>query len=346
MDQRTAIEIMSGRRRGVGPAVLRAAGWVVSKGYGAAAWLRRRLYRAGVFGSHRAPVPVISVGNLTTGGTGKTPMVIWLVGWLKEAGMTPAILTRGYKAVEGKSDEAEMLWQATGAPVVVDPDRVGAARAAADGGADVLVLDDGFQHRRLKRDLDIVLIDATCPLGFGHCLPRGLLREPLSALRDADAVVITRADSIGAEELASLSRRLSAAAPDASLHTSGHAPTAVVIQAGRHLPPSALAGRRVVAFCGIGNPDSFFNMLAGAGADLAERIAFDDHVAYGPAELGRVNQALKDTGAEAAVTTAKDRVKIAPADLSAPLWTVRIEVRIRDGQDQLLEKVRQAIGRG
>jgi len=345
MDQRTAIEIMSGRRRGLLPAALRAGAWVASKPYAAAAGLRRRLYRAGLFGAYQAPVPVISVGNLTTGGTGKTPMVIWLVGWLKEAGMTPAILTRGYKAVEGKSDEAEMLWQATGVPVVVDPDRVGAARAAAGSGADVLVLDDGFQHRRLRRDLDIVLIDATCPLGFGHCLPRGLLREPLSALRDADAVVITRADSVGRQELARLSERLSSAAPGASLHRSGHTPTAVVVQAGRHLPPSALAGRRLVAFCGVGNPDSFFDMLAGAGAELADRIAFDDHVAYGPAERARIDQAVKDAGAEAAVTTAKDRVKIAPSDLSAALWTVRIEVRVTAGREELLEKVRRAIGR-
>ena len=192
MDRRWAIEIMSGRRRGAVPALLRGAGWVLSKPYAGLLWLRRRLYRLGLLGAYKPAVPVISIGNITTGGTGKTPMVVWVVRWLKSAGLQPAILTRGYKAVDGRADEAEMLWQATGVPVVAEADRVDAARSAVAGGAEVLVLDDGFQHLRLRRDLDIVLIDATNPFGFGHCLPRGLLREPVSALGDADAVDLRR----------------------------------------------------------------------------------------------------------------------------------------------------------
>ncbi|MHC4717472.1 MAG: tetraacyldisaccharide 4'-kinase, partial [Planctomycetota bacterium] len=142
-----------------------------------------------------------------------------------------------------------------------------------------------------------------------------------------------------------LSDQLAALAPNASLHESGHEPTALVVQAGRHLPPTALAGKRVVAFCGIGNPESFFETLERAGAELAERIAFDDHVAYGPAELGRVATAVTSAGAEAAVTTAKDRVKVAASDLSAPLWTVKVEVRVTAGREELLDKVRTAVGR-
>ena len=345
MDRRRAIEIMSGQRRGAAAGLLRGVAWVLSKPYAGLLWLRRGLYRASLLGSYKAQVPVISIGNITTGGTGKTPMVVWVVGWLKAAGFQPAILTRGYKAVDGRADEAEMLWQATGVPVVVEADRVDAARAAVAGGAEVLVLDDGFQHLRLRRDLDIVLIDATNPFGYGHCLPRGLLREPLSALRDADAVVITRADRVPAAQVDALADRLARLAPRASLHRSGHVPTALVVEAGRHLPPSALAGRRVCAFCGIGNPEGFFAALAEAGAELAGRITFDDHVAYGPAELERLAEAVRACGAEAAVTTAKDRVKLTGRELPVPLWTLRVEIRITSGQDALVEKLRAAVGR-
>jgi tetraacyldisaccharide 4'-kinase len=345
MDRQRAIEIMSGRRRGPGAAVVRAATWLLSKPYGVLVRLRRRLYRLGVLGSHRARAPVISVGNITTGGTGKTPMVAWVVERLREAGRAPAILTRGYKAVEGASDEAEMLWKLTRAPVVADPDRVGSAAAAVEAGADVLVLDDGFQHRRLRRDLDIVLIDATSPFGFGHCLPRGLLREPLSALGAADAVLITRSDMVSPAELEALSERLARLAPRASMHRAGHAPTAVVIGAGRHLPADYLAGKKIVAFCGIGNPDAFFAGLEAIGAELAGRIAFDDHVAYGEKELARIRAAAERHRPEALVTTAKDRVKLVPKDLPVPLWTLKIEVRVTAGEEALVEKIRKVLGR-
>ena len=148
-----------------------------------------------------------------------------------------------------------------------------------------------------------------------------------------------------ADELDALSRRVARLAPRASLHRSGHVPTALVVEAGRHLPPSALAGRRVCAFCGIGNPESFFEALAEAGADLAERIAFEDHVAYGPAELERLVRAIRACGAEAAVTTAKDRVKLTGRELPVPLWTLMVEVRITAGEEALLEKLRAAVGR-
>jgi len=336
---------MSGGRGGLGAGLLRAATWALSKPYACLVRLRRWLYGVGVFSPHQAPAPVISIGNITTGGTGKTPMVAWVVEWLKAAGMSPAILTRGYKARQGKSDEAEMLWKLTAAPVVADADRVGSARAAVEAGADVLVLDDGFQHRRLKRDLDIVLIDATNPFGFGHCLPRGLLREPLSALREADAIVITRSDMIAPAELEALSACLAELAPQASLHRAGHAPTAVVVEAGRHLPPRHLEGRKIVAFCGIGNPEAFFACLEGLHAELAERIAFDDHVAYGQPELARIRQAAEASGAQALVTTAKDRVKLVRPDLPAPLWTLKVEICITDGREVLLDRIRGAVRR-
>jgi len=343
VDQQDLREIMSGRRRGVGAALLRASAWPASRLYGAAVGLRRGLYRVGVLRGRRVEAPVISVGNITTGGTGKTPMVVWVVERLRALGRRPAVLLRGYKARDGRSDEAELLWNRTGAAVVADPDRAAAAAAAVDAGADALVLDDGFQHLRLRRDLDIVLIDATCPFGYGHPLPRGMLRERPAALRDAHAVVVTRADLVDPEALGALRRRIRRLAPNASLHEAGHVPSAVVVRAGRHLPPAALAGKRVCAFCGIGNPEAFFASLAAAGAEVVARVAFDDHTAYGPAEAARIAEAVGD--AEVLVTTAKDRVKIdQPADLPAPLWTVQIEIGLTAGEAELLEKIRGAIG--
>ncbi len=339
MDQQAVREILSGRRKGPGAALLRAAAWPASKAYAAAMRLRRALAVG-----RRAAVPVISVGNITTGGTGKTPMVAWLVDQLKRMGREPAVLTRGYKGREGRSDEAEMLYRRTGVPVVVDADRVSAAAAAVAAGADVLVLDDGFQHLRLRRDLDIVLIDATCPFGYGHVLPRGLLREPLSALRWAHAVVITRCDLVDPDELNRLAQRLRRLAPDASLHRAGHVPSAVIVRGGRHLPPEVLTGRRLFAFCGIGNPEGFFASLAAAGAELAGTLALNDHVEYVPATLERIASSAGAGGAEALVTTAKDRVKIEdPAALPLPLWTVQVEIGLKAGAEELLAKVRAAI---
>jgi len=342
MDQQQLRDIMSGRSRSVGAALLRAGAWPVSKVYGLVAGVRRRMYRSGTLRLQAAAVPVVSVGNITTGGTGKTPMVVWLVEKLREMGRSPAVLMRGYRASGGRSDEAEVLRRQTEAPVHPDPDRVASAAAAVADGADVLVLDDGFQHLRLRRDLDIVLIDATCPLGYGHVLPRGLLRERPRALADADAVVITRSDLVEPEALAALRERLGRLAPQASLHLAGHVPSAAIDGGDVRLEPSALAGKRACAFCGIGNPRAFAASLEALQADVTGLAAFDDHAEYGPAEIARIAAASAD--ADILVTTAKDRVRIDDASaFPKPLWTLEVELRISEGEGELLEKVRAAL---
>jgi tetraacyldisaccharide 4'-kinase len=351
MDEKRVRDIMGGRHRGVTSSLLRAGAWAMSNPYGLLMRIRRGLYRLGLLPALKAGAAVISVGNLTTGGTGKTPMVAWVVGRLREMGREPAILTRGYKPAAGKSDEAELLWQMTGAPVVVNPDRVEGARAAVEAGADVLVLDDGFQHLRLARDLDIVLVDATNPFGYDHCLPRGLLREPPSALRDADAVVITRCDLVSEEQLGQLRRRLGrlarrgAGGADPPICLAAHLATGVADAVGRRFPPSALAGKKVCAFCGIGNPEGFFVTVARAGAVLAGKIALDDHAVYDPPALQRVSQVARDCQAEVLLTTAKDRVKIdRPGDLPLPLWTLLVSVGIVEGEKLLMNGLRAALG--
>ncbi len=360
MGQQWIMNVLSGESRGLGAGLLRTVLLLAEGPYRLVVRLRRWAYRCRLLPSGQAAAAVISVGNITTGGTGKTPMVAWVVRRLRELGRRPAVLMRGYKAVAGRSDEAEMLRIELGRPAGLIPlaarqaltaaipadvavfakaNRQAAAREAVSAGADVLVMDDGFQHLRLRRDLDIVLIDATCPFGFGHVLPRGLLRESLSALAWADAVVITRADGVGADELAALRRRLAALAPRASLHTAAHRVTRLSDQNGELHELSELAGKRVLAFCGLGNPQQFFDTVKALGAELAATHAFDDHAIYGPRELGQLERLAASHRAELFVTSQKDAVKLPPGWLSRPLWKLAVEMEIIDGRQELLARI-------
>lgn len=353
MDQQAMRDILSGRRRGVAAALLRGVLAAAAGPYAAATAWRRWNYRHGIAPRRRAVIPVLCVGNLTAGGTGKTPMVAWVVGRLLEAGRKPAILTRGYKArktsagvpeagmssFSGTSDEAQLLRYLCDVPVIVQADRVAGAATAVDEGADVIVMDDGFQHLRLRRDLDIVLIDATNPFGYGWCLPRGLLREPPSALKDAGAIVITRSDAVDAEELTALRERLAKLAPAASLHTAVHKPTRIIDDSGTDRSLSVLLGKKVCAFCGLGNPDAFFASLQSLGADVASQVAFDDHADYTPALLEDLRQKADRSAAEVFVTTQKDYVKLAIGALSRPVWQLAVEIEITSGREKLLQKI-------
>jgi len=381
MDEQAARDILSGERRGICAAILRAGLAVGSVPYAVAVRLRRWGYRKGILASRSAgeahgaqavglrAVPVISVGNITTGGTGKTPMVAWVVQHLREGGRRPAILMRGYKATGGKSDEAEMLRRicadsvpapsesptpeparpedrpsarSWSVPVIVNPDRVAGARQAVEQGADVLVMDDGFQHRRLRRDLDIVLIDATNPFGYGWCLPRGLLREPVSSLRDAGAIVITRSDAISTDSLQALKDRLARLSPRASLHAAVHRPTRIIHEDGAQSPAETMEKRRSLAFCGIGNPRSFFDTLKRLGADLVACRALEDHVEYTKEVIEWLRQEAIRCGAELLITTQKDAVKLAGAKLPLPLWILEVRMEVVGGREELLRKILQA----
>ena len=342
MDERKVLDMMGAS--GGAAALLRAPLLCASLPYAAVMRARRWLYRRGLLPGTAAGVPVICVGNITTGGTGKTPMVAWVVARLKNAGRRAAILTRGYKAVGGVSDEAELLKALTGAEVVVNGDRIAGARQAVAGGADVLVMDDGYQHRRLRRDLDIVLVDAANPFGFGHCLPRGLLREPPGALADAGAVVITRSDAVDAEALSALRGRLSALAPGCAVCAAVHRVTAAIDAAGVERPAEALSGRKVMAFCGIAAPGSFFNALGAVGARVVATKALADHVDYTAAVAAEIRKAAADAGAEMMVTTQKDHVKLAGTDLGGAVWQLAVEMAVVDGEGELAALIEAAAG--
>ncbi len=345
MDPARMHRIMSGRAGDPGAHLLRSLMWTACGTYAALVRARRWAYRTNPLLSRAAPVPVISVGNITAGGTGKTPMTAWVVQRLTEAGMNPAILTRGYKSSKGASDEPQLLRETTGASVVVDPNRVEGASRAADAGADVCVMDDGFQHRRLRRDLDIVLIDATNPFGYGYCLPRGLLREPLSALADAGAIVITRSDMILSSHLENLAGRVRELAPQASVHMAVHRPTGVTDQADLDVPAQIVSRKQAYAFCGLGNPESFLETLAHQGIRVVGNMMLADHVGYDRRKIEAIEAEARKCGADVLITTQKDYVKLPPGAFEMPLWRLGVEIRITAARDELVEKIHDAVGK-
>jgi tetraacyldisaccharide 4'-kinase len=302
----------SALRRVIGPIVGPVYAWEVAR--------RDRAFDAGK-GVRRAPAPVISVGNLTTGGTGKTPMVEWLVRALLARGLVPAIALRGYRAHDGRSDEAEQYRRLLpGTPVLVGADRwASITDARARGvGFDCVVLDDGFQHRRLARDVDIVLVDAAARTPQDRLLPAGDLREPVASLARAQAVVITHADAVEQaqlEELCAWARGL-LGEPRVVVQAS-HVWTGLrVHEAGqdREAPVTSLSGTRVVVVCGLGRPEHFIRQAQGVGVHVVHQLLLGDHAMPTAAQLDGVRRAAKAHGARL-LTTGKDwaRMRACPA---------------------------------
>jgi tetraacyldisaccharide 4'-kinase len=277
--------------------------WPLSLVYGSAASMRAWLYEHGWLKPKRLNRPVISVGNITVGGTGKTPMVIWLAERLLAEGKRVAILSRGYRGSNGTSDEVELMKQRLQNRVIfgVGADRYAQGRRLESSGVDVYLLDDGFQHLQLARDVDIVLVDSTRPLEHEFLLPAGRLREPLSAVHRATSVVFTRTGSTFIKiPLRGFPKFTTHCAATKLLGFRVHG-------ADDHqesLRPS-LTGPHF-AFCGIGNPDAFFSDLERRGIHLAGRRAFRDHHRYTHRDIAALEQAAESAGANALVTTEKD----------------------------------------
>lgn len=294
--------------------------------------LRNGAYDRGWLPAVRAAAPVVCVGNLTLGGTGKTPLVAWVARRLLAAGRRPAIVSRGYAAAAGqRSDEAaELAILLPGILHVADRDRAAAAAEAVAAGADAIVLDDGFQHRRLARDLDLVAVDATDPFGCGHVFPRGLLRERIDGLARADATILTRAGSVSATRRGEIRDRLSRACRGALPRVwaeASHAPVALRDESGTRHPIDRLHGRRVAAFAGIGNPSAFRRTLASLGAEVVAFRPYADHHAYTRADLADLAGWAAGHGAEGLVTTLKDLVKI-PAGTAGAIELTALEIAL------------------
>lgn len=327
--------------------------------YGALLRLRALLYHRGILTSYRAPVPVISVGNLTIGGTGKTPVVDCIVRHALLRGKRPAVISRGYGgrirkgvalvsrgdgsgpllAAENCGDEPFLLARRNPlAAVVVAPcRRQGIEAAIRDCGATLIILDDGFQHLAVQRDLDLLLLDARRPLGNGSVLPAGLLREPPSAHSRADLCILTR---------------------DAGLDTSAPFPALATIRCRHRLARDFvtldgsvrnvhdLAGLHGIAFAGIAAPDAFFLGLQALGLQLNATIALDDHAAYDHETLMMLNTAAATASADFFVTTEKDGVKLRHSDHSIPCYQALLELEfapqgaLEQSIDALLTRMR------
>jgi tetraacyldisaccharide 4'-kinase len=333
--------------------------------YGAAMQARRSLYRAGRLHVFEFGVPVISVGNLTTGGTGKTPLVEWIANEMAQTGRRVCILTRGYgrrsagtrvivsNAIEVLSDAdragdeplllAERLKGV--AAVICDADRVSAARWAIENfKSDLFVLDDGFQHLRLARDLNILTIDATNPWGNGKVLPAGILREPLAELNRADCIVITRADNPHSSE--ELRRQITAhhgGCPIFSTRTKLSDLRPLQGKVTRSVPvEKKIRASSVAAFCGIGNPESFFALLRRNGYQLAHTRAFRDHQHYSQRNIDQIARESVAQGAQVLLTTAKDEVKLRSLNFELPCYAVDIALEI-ENEDELRALVTKTI---
>jgi tetraacyldisaccharide 4'-kinase len=347
------IAAMRGDKRGLGGCLLRGGLGALMPFYGAAVAGRNAAFDLGLRRPRRLGRPVISVGNLTTGGTGKTPMVIELARRLVALGARPAVLLRGYKATAAGSDEAALLADALGpaVPVAADPRRDRAAKAvlAANPQVSVFLLDDGFQHRQVWRDLDLVLVDATYPLGRAHLLPRGFLREPVGNLRRASAVIVTHADVVTPPEVAEIDRLITRVHGRAPLAHAAHRWTGFRDSAGADQPSDALRGRKVLAVCGIGNPAAFGSMVAAAAGGY-ELVAMSDHHAYTAADLSGLAARARQSNCGAVVTTEKDWIKwaILPGGAGAllgglPVYRPALTIELVDGSEALTQLLRAVL---
>lgn len=294
---------------------LRQALWPLSLLYGAATAARNWTFDAGLRAVHRIDAFVVSVGNLTVGGTGKTPTVLWLAELAHRRGKRVGVLARGYGRAPGQrlNDEGAMLqarlpWLRQ----EQDPDRVAGGRRLTAAGADYVVLDDGFQHRRLHRDVDLLCLDARLPFGNGQCLPAGNLREFRSGLRRASVVLLTRAGALDDAQFAARQDRIRGLArqPRLAVHACDHAPLDLVHRPdGAILPLASLQDRPVVLLSAIAKPASFRATVETLGATVVREFRHRDHHRFTAAELAAAAQAARQQGA-LLVTTEKDDARI------------------------------------
>lgn len=327
--------------------------WIISFFYSWAQTLRALAYRKGWLKTRRLPCRTISVGNLCLGGTGKTPTVLWIAEALKRRGYKPAVLSRGYgggasgdaqvvcdgekillSAKEAGDEPVMMARRLKTVPVIVGTDRYAAGRYALERfDVDVFILDDGYQHLPLYRDLNLLLLDSEKPFGNGRVFPAGYLREPLTALGRADAICLTRCAGPG-----------DSLSPDANLDSA----TPVIKSAHRFrewIPLNAAAksngpeGRPAAGFCGLANPEAFRKLLTEAGARLENFRHFPDHHYYSESDLRSIQDSARAHDAECLLTTEKDAVKLDPEKFELPLYAARIDLEFLQGEELLVELI-------
>jgi tetraacyldisaccharide-1-P 4'-kinase len=369
-------DLVLGRAHGPGAAAARAGLWVLSGIYAGVIGAYRGAYDVGLLRTATVACRVISVGNLTVGGTGKSTMVCWLAGWLHARGVPVAILSYGYRAgseeavtvvsdgqrilvpVSESGDEPRMLAEALPeVPVLIGKRRtLSAAEAVRRFGARICVLDDGFQYWRLKKDMDVVLVDARCPFGGDHFLPRGLLREAPRQLARAQALVITNGHLLPEAERAALLQRLRCLNPDAVLSEARHVARSLRLASGEweggvpfpygmlDLADRLLTGRRVLALSSLGNPEGFERLLGELGAVVVP-ARYPDHHHYRPEELRAEVERAREAGCAAVVTTEKDAVKLDAAWTDAfPVLVLAVTLDFDSGREELDSRLEALVG--
>jgi tetraacyldisaccharide 4'-kinase len=340
-------DVMYGRRRSLFTGTILR---ILSIPYGLAVRFRRFYYLCAPFLIKKVAQRVISVGNITLGGTGKTPAVMQIAELLQRHQKKPVVISRGYgrhneSSIVVVSDGNKVLVDAetggdepvligsklTDVPVVVCSDRHRAALLAHDKfGNDTVILDDGFQHARLQRDLDIVLIDAADPFGNGRLFPAGILREPLSALRRANAILITHVD--GSAELESVKRKIRLHT-QARIFTSHQVPSGIVdVVTGEVKPLSVLRDTAVLAFSGIARPAAFTTMLRSLGALVKAEYTYHDHYEYAASDIAAIKQRASNEKAGMIITTEKDAVRIKGLG-PAGIWALRIVLNVVENRE-------------
>jgi tetraacyldisaccharide 4'-kinase len=343
---RYLVDVACDRERGAGACLLRPFLLALSWLYGGGAAFRRGLYRRGLLGVFRAPVPVVSVGNIVAGGTGKTPFVRMLHGILCSQGFHPMVLTRGYMAGQGGvSDEAAMLEELIGPCVFTGADRVRSfQRAYASGQFDCVILDDGYQQWGFARDLDIVLLDSRRPFGNGALIPRGILRESRQALRRADIVVLTRAGGVPAVSLESLEAGIRALSPKAEIARGEHRLSgARDAFTGAALELPDIAGP-AAAFCAIADPESFRSTLENSGVTPEMFTHFPDHYRFTTEDMEGFASGCRFRKLDRIFITHKDAGKVLPfrhCFSGIRVIIIDIELTITYGQTHIVSSLRR-----
>ena len=338
LNEQVFLNLISGKTHGILAGIGRLGLAILEPVYRAAIGQRNAGFDLGIRKPRRVNAPVISVGNLTTGGTGKTPVVALVVQILQQQNRIPGIISRGYRSVDGlANDEKRVLERlCPGVPHEQNSSRYEAARKLiSTTDIDTIVMDDGYQHRQLYRDLDIVLIDATNPFGYDHLLPRGLLREPLTALKRADVVLITRSDMVAESVLAAIEQRVRKIVPKLAdrIVRVEFRPSGLIDGQGHRYTFEELSDQPVMLVSGIGNPEAFAETCRKAGLRVEVTQWFPDHHHYTNEDQTEIGERAASRGINRVVTTVKDLVKI-PA--KSPFLALEIEAVFPDPKHRRL----------
>ncbi|MDR0335565.1 MAG: tetraacyldisaccharide 4'-kinase [Planctomycetaceae bacterium] len=357
IDANTFRELVSGQQQGLAARAVRGLLNLLELPYFSVTLLRNFFYDSGVLPTYQLPIPIISVGNLTLGGTGKSPLVAWLGRFFLDQELQPGIISRGYgQSGNGVNDEfLELAFRLPSVSHRLNRNRIAAAQDFLDSGnIDLLILDDAFQHRRIARNLDIVLLDALQPFGYEHIFPRGMLRESVTSLRRANVVFLSRADLIDETQRRKIRDRVQILAPNILWGEIVHEPQSLLSISKNHTETqtqnqtkteteiSAIRGKRILAFCGIGNPNAFRQTLEHCEAEIVELIPFPDHHQFNTEDINHLEKKAQQENVDSILCTMKDFVKIEHlVSGTIPVHAVLINIRFLSGEEpfrKLLQK--------